>query len=36
MAVEQSSLKAHGSLQAKVPFPTTLESEAKKLTPIGA
>jgi hypothetical protein len=36
MAVEQSLLGAHGSLQAKVLFPMTIELEAKNLPPFGA
>jgi hypothetical protein len=36
MAVEQSSLGTHGSLQVKALFPATVELEAENLPPLGA
>jgi hypothetical protein len=34
-AIEQSSIRAHGSLQIKAPFPAVVESEAENLPPHG-
>ncbi len=36
MMVEQSSPRAHGSLQVEAPFPATAEPKAENLPPPGA